>query len=187
MGVGASLSLRAGVGAPTFVANAGALSNLLIDTDAKVNMAVSPNVGVSWKPSSRWRLSGTAHAPEKVELSVGFTFLLPTGLQQGSTFPLVYDYMPWQLGAGAEYDVLKTRDDTLTVAGTAVYGKWSDYEDRHGQSPVSAYGWYDTITPTGGIRYRHGEVGALLDLQYNRPPSRRRPAVPTTSTTTASA
>ncbi len=70
---------------------------------------MSPNLGVSWKPSSRWRFSGTAHAPEKVELSVGFTFLLPTGLQQGSTFPLVYDYMPWQLGAGAEYDLLKSR------------------------------------------------------------------------------
>ena len=144
--------------------------NLLIDTNAKVNVSAAPNLGVSWKPSSRWRLSGTAHAPEKVELTVGFTFLLPTGLQQGSTFSLVYDYMPWQLGAGAEYDLVKTEDDTVTLAATAVYGKWSDYLDRHGQSPIPAYGWYDTVTPTAGVRYKHHAVGTLIDLQYKPSP-----------------
>ncbi|MGH7269658.1 MAG: OmpP1/FadL family transporter, partial [Polyangiaceae bacterium] len=170
IGLGASLVLDAGVAAPTFVANAGALSDLLIDTNAKVNVSVAPNLGVSWKPSPRWRVSGTAHAPEKVQLDVGFTFLLPTGLQQGSTFSLVYDYVPWQLGAGTEYDLVKTEDDILTLAGTAVYGKWSDYQDRHGQSPIAAYGWYDTITPTAGIRYRHRNVATLLDVQYKPSP-----------------
>jgi long-chain fatty acid transport protein len=170
VGVGASLILHAGVGAPTYVANAGALSNLLIDTDANVNVSVAPNLGVSWKPSSRWRITGTAHAPEKVQLTVGFTFLLPTGLKQGSTFELVYDYMPWQLGGGVEYDLVQTKSDTVTLAGTAVYGKWSDYEDRHGDSPIPAYGWYDTITPTAGIRHRHEQVTTLLDLQYKPSP-----------------
>jgi hypothetical protein len=170
VGLGASLSLRAGVGAPTFVANAGELQNLLIDTNAKVNTSVSPNLGLSWKPTSRWRVSGTVHAPEKVELNVDFSFLLPTGLQQGSTFALVYDYMPWQIGAGSEYDLVQTPDDTLTVAATAVYGKWSDYLDRHGQAPIAAYGWYDTLTPTAGLRFKHHKVGTLLDLQYKPSP-----------------
>jgi long-chain fatty acid transport protein len=170
IGLGASLSLKAGVGAPTFVANAGALQDLLIDTSAKVNTSLAPNLGISWKPTSRWRVSGTVHAPEKVELGVNFTFLLPTGLEQGSAFTLVYDYMPWQFGAGTEYDLVKTENDTLTVAGTAVYGRWSDYLDRHGQAPVAAYGWYDTITPTAGLRYRHHRVGTLLDVQYKPSP-----------------
>ena len=190
IGLGASLSLQAGVGAPTYVANAGALQDLLIDTNAKVNVSLSPNVGLSYDPTSRFHLTGTIHAPEKVELGVDFTFLLPNGLQQGSDFTLVYDYMPWQFGAGASYDIVQNPDDTLTLAGTAVYGTWSQYVDRHGDAPIPAYGWYDTLTPTGGVRYRHHAAGAFLDVQYKptpgpapdgpqrlrrqRPPRRRR-------------
>ncbi len=170
IGVGGSLSLRAGVGAPTYVANAGALQNLLIDTNAKVNVAVAPNVGVSYAPSSRWHFAGTVHSPEKVELGVDFTFLLATGLQQGSSFTLLYDYMPWQFGAGVAYDVAKSDVDTLTLAATGVYGKWSDYRDRHGEAPASAYGWYDTLTPTAGIRYVHRSTRAFFDAQYKPTP-----------------
>jgi hypothetical protein len=170
VGVGGSLSLRAGVGAPTYVANAGELQNLLIDTDAKVNVAVAPNLGVSYEPSSRWHFSGTVHAPEKVELGVDFTFLLATGLEQGSSFKLLYDYMPWQFGAGAAYDLVKSSDDTVTLAATGLYGKWSDYLDRHGENPIPAYGWYDTLTPTGGIRYVHDDTRVFVDVQYKPTP-----------------
>jgi long-chain fatty acid transport protein len=170
IGVGGSLSLQAGVGAPTYVSNAGALQNLLIDTNAKVNVSLSPNFGLAYDPSPRWHFAGTVHAPEKVELGVNFSFLLPNGLQQSSDFTLVYDYMPWQVGAGAGFDVLQGRDDTLTLAATAVYGNWSDYLDRHGQSAVPAYGWYDTLTPTAGVRYRRGATGVFLDAQYKPTP-----------------
>jgi hypothetical protein len=170
VGLGASLSLRAGVGAPTFVSNAGDLAHLLIDTNANVNVSLSPNLGVSFRPSPRWHFTGTVHAPEKVDLDVNFTFLLPSGLQQGSSFPLVYDYMPWQIGAGAAYDIVQSTSDTLTVAASAVYGKWSDYVDRHGDAPVSAYGWYDTLTPTVGLRYDHEATGCSLDAQYKPTP-----------------
>ncbi len=170
VGVGGALSLKAGVGAPTFVANAGALQNLLIDTDAKVNVGVSPNVGLSYEPSSRWHFTGTAHAPEKVELGVDFTFLLATGLQQGSSFTLLYDYLPWQFGAGAAYDVVKGRRDAVTLAATGVYGKWSDYLDRHGEAPIPAYGWYDTITPTAGVRWAHDATRGFFDVQYKPTP-----------------
>jgi hypothetical protein len=43
VGLGASLSLRAGVGAPTYVSNAGDLAHLLIDTNANVNVSLAPN------------------------------------------------------------------------------------------------------------------------------------------------
>jgi hypothetical protein len=170
IGLGGSLSLQAGVGAPTYVSNAGALQNLLIDTNAKVNVSLSPNVGLAYDPSPRWHFTGTVHAPEEVKLGVGFSFLLPNGLEQSSDFTLVYDYMPWQVGAGAAYDILQTRSETLTLAATAVYGKWSDYLDRHGQAAIPAYGWYDTLTPTGGVRYRHGATGVFLDAQYKPTP-----------------
>jgi long-chain fatty acid transport protein len=170
IGIGATLSLVADVGAPTYVANAGALSDLLIDTDAKVNTGLSPNMGISYDPTSRWHITGTAHAPEKVEMGVNFTFLLSTGLQQGSSFTLLYDYMPWQFGAGTSYDLVKEDNDTLTVVASAVYGKWSDYLDRHGDAPIAAYGWYDTITPAAGVRYVHRQTRAFADVQYKPSP-----------------
>jgi hypothetical protein len=170
IGLGGSLSLRADAGAPTYVSNAGALQNLLIDTNAKVNVSISPNVGVAYEPSSRWHFTATVHAPEKVELGFDFTFLLPTGLQQGSSLTMIYDYMPWQIGAGAAFDLVQTPDDTVTLAATGVYGKWSDYLDRHGESPIPAYGWYDTLTPTGGVRYVHRDTRAFIDAQYKPSP-----------------
>jgi long-chain fatty acid transport protein len=170
VGLGASLALRAGVGAPTYVSNAGDLQHLLIDTNANVNVALAPNLGVSFEPSARWHFTGTVHAPEKMQLDVGFTFLLANGVQQGSTFPLVYDYMPWQIGAGAAYDIIQEPGETLTVAGTAVYGKWSDYLDRHGDAPIAQYGWYDTLTPTVGVRYTRGETTWAIDAQYKPTP-----------------
>jgi long-chain fatty acid transport protein len=170
LGLGASLSLKAGVGAPTYVSNAGDLAHLLIDTNANVNVSLAPNIGVSYHPAPRWHLTSTVHAPEKVELGINFTFLLPNGVQQGSSFPLVYDYMPWQVGAGAAYDIVQKGADTFTVAGTAVYGKWSDYLDRHGATPIPAYGWYDTLTPTVGVRYSHEDTKLSFDVQYKPTP-----------------
>jgi hypothetical protein len=152
------------------VANAGALQNILIDTNAAVNVAVSPALGVRYAPSSRWHVTGSVHAPEKVELGVNFSFLLPTGLRQGSSFTLVYDYMPWQVAGGVAYDVYQGPHDAVSLAATGLYEKWSDYQDRHGDSPIAEYGWYDTITPTIGTRIRHDDTTVSLDLQYKPTP-----------------
>ena len=152
------------------MANAGALQNILIDTNADVNVAVAPSLGVRYRPSSRFHVTGSVHAPEKVELGVDFTFLLPTGLQQGSSFTLVYDYMPWQVAGGVAYDVYQGQHDTVSLAASGLYEKWSDYEDRHGDTPAGPYGWYDTITPTLGARVRHDDTVLSLDLQYKPTP-----------------
>jgi hypothetical protein len=170
LGLGATLSLAAGVNAGTYVASFQALNHLLLDTNASVNVSVSPNVGLSYRPSPRWHFTGTAHAPEKVDLSIGFSFLLATGTKQSSSLALVYDYMPWQVGAGAAYDIVQHENETLTLAGSAVYQKWSDYEDRHGETPIPAYGWYDTVTPTLGLRYRRDTTGTFVDLHYKPSP-----------------
>ena len=58
----------------------------------------------------------------------------------------------------------------LTLAATALYGKWSDYLDRHGEAPIPAYAWSDTITPTVGVRYVHRATRAFVDAQYKPTP-----------------
>jgi long-chain fatty acid transport protein len=170
VGLGFTLNLTTEAFTPTYVANTGQLQNILVDSDVKVVAGLSPHAGVSYKPTPRLRLTGTAHAPEKLEIDTNFTFLLANGVQQAASVDFTHDYMPWQFGLGASYDVLKTDGDTLTLAATAVLGLWSTYLDRHSEAPIAAYGWYDTLTPVVGARYQHGPVGVMLDTEYQPTP-----------------
>jgi long-chain fatty acid transport protein len=170
VGLGFTLNLTTEAFTPTYVANTGQLQNILVDSDVKVVAGLSPHAGVSYKPTPRLRLTGTAHAPEKLEIDTNFTFLLANGVQQAASVDFTHDYMPWQFGLGASYDLLKTDSDTLTLAATAVLGMWSTYLDRHSEAPIAAYGWYDTLTPVVGARYQRGPVGVMLDTEYQPTP-----------------
>jgi long-chain fatty acid transport protein len=166
LGVGATLGLKANVVASTYVVDTGDLSKILIDMDARVNVGVTPHVGIAYKPSDRLSLTATAHAPQRVELGTQFTFLLASGVEQSSSVTLVLDYTPWQVGVGATYDLLKESARKLSLAGTLLYARWSDYVDRHGFVPSPAYSWSDTISPVLGMRYRLQDFTTFADLGY---------------------
>jgi long-chain fatty acid transport protein len=170
LGFGASLSLRAGVGASAYVSNVGELERLLINTDGDVDVLPSLNAGIAYQPFPRWRFTGTIHSPEEMRIAVDFGFNLPNGSRQGAGFPLVFSYMPWRVGIGARYDATQSDESTLTVVATALYGRWSDYRDRHGERAVPEYGWYDTLSPTLGVRYRLNGTSVGLDAQYKPTP-----------------
>ncbi len=170
VGLGFTLNLTTEASTPTYVANTGQLQNILVDSDVKVLAGLSPHAGVSFKPTPRLRLTATAHAPEKLAIDTDFTFLLANGVQQAASVDFTHDYVPWQLAAGASYDLLQTPTDSFTIAATGVFGLWSTYIDRHSEAPLPGYGWNDTITPTLGARYQHGPVGLLLDGQYQPTP-----------------
>jgi len=170
IGALATIGLKAGVGAPVYVANAGKLNELLLTLDSDVNVSVAPHFGLSYEPTDRLRLTGTVHTPQKVELNASYTFLLATGVSQTSGISFVLDYMPWQLGAGAAYDVVKSEKETVTIVGSGLLGLWSNYIDRHGERPHAAYPWADTLTGTAGVRYKHDPVGLFFDMQYKPSP-----------------
>jgi long-chain fatty acid transport protein len=170
IGLGATLNLTTQAYTPTFVANAGELQNILVDSDVKVIAALAPHMGVSYKPTPRLRLTATAHAPEKLAIDTDFTFLLSNGVQQAASADFTHDYMPWQFGLGGSYDVWKTANESVMIAATAVFGQWSTYIDRHSETPIAAYGWYDTLTPVVGARYQRGTVGVFLDTEYQPTP-----------------
>jgi long-chain fatty acid transport protein len=170
LGVGFSLNMTTQAYTPTYVSNTGELQNILVDSDVKVLVSLSPHGGVSYRPIPRLRLTATAHAPEKLQIDTDFTFLLANGVQETAGVDFTHDYMPWQFGAGASYDLLTTRNDGITVAATLVYGQWSSYLDRHSEAPIAAYGWYNTLTPVLGARVRHGDVAMFLDSEYQPSP-----------------
>lgn len=170
LGVGATISLKAVVNAPTYVVDTGNLGKILIATKGQVETAVSPHFGLSWKATRRLRLIATAHAPEKLELATNFTFLLANGIEQASGITFVHDYTPWQLATGASLDLVQTRAETFRLSATVVYARWSSYLDRHGFEPTPAYAWGDTLAPSLGARYRWGRTTSFLDLLYQPTP-----------------
>ena len=170
LGAGATLNLAAEVVAGTYVVDTGDLAKILINMDGSVNVSLAPHFGASYTLGDRLRLIATAHAPGEVELDTRFTFLLANGVEQASGVPLVLNYTPWQLAAGASYDIVHGADQSLTLAGTALYAMWHDYVDRHGDRPSAAYPWSDTLAPALGLRYRSGWFSALADGAYTPSP-----------------
>jgi hypothetical protein len=170
LGAGATFALKAGVGAGAYVADTGNLGAIQLVIDAPVNIGVAPHFGAAFKPSKRLRLTATAHSPVRVEMSSKFKFLLANGIEQESGLLFVLDYTPWQIGAGAAYDLIQDATQTLTLACTVLYGAWSSYIDRHGDEPTPAYAWADTVTPTVGLRYELGGFSTSLDLMYTPTP-----------------
>jgi hypothetical protein len=67
-------------------------------------------------------------------------------------------------------DLVQSRDTKLTLAASALYGRWSRYVDRHGERPVPQFGWYDTITSAVGARLATGAWNLGLDVQYKPTP-----------------
>jgi hypothetical protein len=170
IGVGTTLSLNVNAQTPAFVASASDLSHLLIDSDINVAAGLAPHFGLSYNPHPKWRLTATAHAPSSLSFTDTFTFTLAGGQGAKSTITFVHDYMPWRFGVGTSYDLVKEPHDSLTVAATAVLGLWSTYQNRDGETPDPAYGWYNTISPTAGVRHQHDDVGLFLDTQYTPTP-----------------
>jgi len=167
LGLGATLSLRAAAVAPAFVANVNALDKIQIDMNTGVKVSLVPHFGASYTMlDKRLRLSATVHPPQKVEFDTNFSFLLASGAEKQSGVPFVLNYTPWMASVGASFDFIHGARQTLTAAATLMYATWSDYVDRHGESPTSAYGWSDTLSPTIGARYSVEKVSLLADVSY---------------------
>jgi hypothetical protein len=170
IGGSATISISANGSTPVYVASATQLQNLYIDSDIKVSAGVAPHFGLAYRPTPAWGLTATVHSPSKLAIKDQFSFTLSGGQTETSTITFVHDYMPWQFGVGTSYDLIKEEHDYLALSFTAVYALWSNYVDRTGETPDPVYGWYNTISPTVGVRHQHDSVGLFLDGQYTPSP-----------------
>lgn len=170
LGVGTGVSLRASAAAPAYVADAGQLDSLVLNVDTQVKAGLAPHAGFAWRPLDGLRVTGTLHAARELDVRARVEYLLSTGVEQTSSLRLSYDWMPWQGGLGLSWDLVEQQETALTLAASALYGRWSRYVDRHGERPAREFGWYDTITTALGARLRTGAWQLGLDLQYQPSP-----------------
>jgi len=170
IGLGATLGFRALADAPVFVADAGSLQDVQINTNVDATVSLIPHGGISWRIARRLHLTGTLHAPQKFEIEAGFKYLLATGIEQGSKLRFVYAYMPWQAGSGLAWNFLRWGSASWTVSGSVLYARWSQYIDRHAERPLSAYPWADTLSGTAGLSCDYDTLSLALDGQYKPTP-----------------
>jgi long-chain fatty acid transport protein len=170
LGLGSTFVISAVADTPVYVADAAQLTNLVLNVDAKAKIGFALHGGFAWNPLPRWRLTGTLHAPQEQEVVAKIKFLLGSGLEQTSSIRMLFDWMPWQVSLGTSFDLVKDEERTVTLVGSAVYGRWSQYVDRHGNRPLPGLAWQDTLTGTLGLRSQLGKLGANLDLQYKPTP-----------------
>ena len=174
IGLSATLALKATAASPTYLKSIGAFQDILISSNVAVAMALSPHFGAVYRPTERWHLSATVHTPQKFEVEAKFKFLVVTGanngVDEGAGVTFIHDYLPWKISAGSSYDVVRTKETSVAIVGTATYARWSDYVDRHNQRPAGAYAWYDTLGGSAGLRYQRGPWRGLFDAVYEPSP-----------------
>lgn len=175
LSVGASftLGLRNSANAGTFVGNADDLAHtLLLSTDVGVRASISPHFGVSYDVTDDLHLSGTLHSEQRFDITTAFSTFLPNGNKQLATRTTVHDYLPWQIGFGASYDVISKHAAAtvdahqLSLVATALVGLWSSYIDRQGERPLPGYEWSNTLGGGGGVRHSYGPVRSFVDVTY---------------------
>lgn len=169
LSVGASfgLSLSNSVSSRTYVRDTTDYDKLLLDNSVSTHVAVAPNFGVNWQPLSRLRFGGVVRTPSSFELDTAVNATLPSGTESGTVRHETYDYVPWRFSVGGELEVFRREEEVLSVTASATYALWSNYEDRHGQSP-GVYGsdlqWSNTLSGAIGLRNVYGPLRSFFDV-----------------------
>jgi len=172
VGVSLTLGLRTSAIASTFVGNADDLDRtLILSTDVGVETALAPHLGLNYDISDDVHLTATAHSVQRFDIQTGLSALLPNGSKQPASRTSVHDYLPWQLGLGASWDLISPDAPTgaahsLSLAASLTLGLWSNYIDRQGDKPSGPYAWKNTPTIGIGGRHGYGQTQTFIDVLY---------------------
>ncbi|MDA3863503.1 MAG: hypothetical protein PF689_06495 [Deltaproteobacteria bacterium] len=78
-------------------------------------------------------------------------------------FTMVYGWQPLRAALAGSYK-FGSKGSSLTLGGTLMYYKWSDYVDRHGEKPVNP--WQDTFSAVLSVQCEMGETNLGFDAQF---------------------
>lgn len=169
-GITFTLSLKNTASAPVYVSDLANLDTVLLDSDIGVEAAVSPHFGLTYDPLRRLRLAATVHTKQAMEIVTGFDYFLSTGSKQGASVGFTHAYIPLTAAVAGDYDLVDVAGGRVHLAGTAKFARWSQYRDRHSESPHPDYAWSDTLSGALGARYQRGNLRGLIDLEYQPTP-----------------
>jgi long-chain fatty acid transport protein len=181
VGVAATLNLTNRAHAPVFVPDPSNLGDILLLSDVDVRIGIAPHVGVAYEPHPDVRVTATVHSPSSFDIVAAYDFTLPNGQTQSSGVRFTHAYMPWKFAVGGAWDILKSHDHDVSIAGTLEYSLWSQYRDRaprriddgaahEPRSPQHPYAWSDVFSGAVGVRYRYRGVHMFADATFQPTP-----------------
>jgi long-chain fatty acid transport protein len=170
LGLSLTLAIQSSARAPAYVSNLSDLDSLLLDSDVGVNVSLSPHMALSYRPSSRLRLSATAHSPQSVQIETQVAYVIATGIEQRAQQSFTHGYLPWIFGLGAEVGLSNEAAPHWSLAATATYALWSRYRDRHSQSPSAGFAWSNVAAVSAGVHYAGTHLRGFLDADFHPSP-----------------
>ena len=172
LGVGVTLSLTNTADAGTYVGNSTDIAGTLqLDTKIKVATGVAPNFGATITPVDGLDVTVTAHAPQKLEITTGFSTFLPNGDLQRADRTAVLAWEPWKFGLGVQYDFVRSETHRFGAVASATYSLWSGYINRQNERPQQGYDWSNTFGMTFGLRHTYeGRLSSGIDATFQPSP-----------------
>ena len=172
LGVAFTINLANSASGQTYVGNANNLGQTLqLSTELEVGAGVAPHFGVLLEPLDRLDVSLTVHTPQAMTIETVPSTYLRNGDKQSAQRRAVHAWLPWILGLGVSYDVLRSARHVGAVTASGTYQVWSRYENRQGERPLRDYEWSDVPSGALGLRYTYDKrISTYVDGRYQPTP-----------------
>jgi long-chain fatty acid transport protein len=175
IGAGIDIAVVTQSNTAVYMPDAAKQSNVLLNPDIHTNSKFKPYLGVVYRPSPRVSIAATLHlgtsndttGQNQVRIR-NDTSQYPPGLDYiPQTYTLTQGNEPTRIGLGASLVSRRQVDNgrpAWEVGLVAVAERWSQYRDRHGESPLDT--WQDTVTLVAGGNFAWRQRRLAFDLGY---------------------
>jgi len=175
VGAGIDVSIFTESKVTVYVPSATDQTTVLLAPDIHTNSKFKPYLGVVYRPSPRVSIAATLHlgtsndttGQNQVRIR-NDTSQYPPGLDYiPQTYVLTQGNEPARLGLGASLSSRRQVENgraAWEVGLVAVAERWSQYRDRHGESPLDT--WHDTVTVVAGGNFAWRQRRLAFDLGY---------------------
>jgi hypothetical protein len=175
IGAGIDIAVVTESSMAVYMPDAGNQANVLLDPDIHTDSKFKPYLGVALRPSPRIAVTATLHlgtsndtnGQNQVRMR-NYTNQYPAGLNY---VPQVYTLSegnePARLGLGASLAsqrLVEGGRPAWEVGLVAVGERWSQYRDRHGESPEDP--WHSTVSVVAGGNFAWRQRRLSFDLGY---------------------
>ena len=174
IGAGIDIAVVTRSSMAVYMPDAGHQENVLLDPDIRTNSKFKPYLGAAFRPSPRVVVTATLHLGTGNETRGqnqvrmwNYATQYPAGL---TYVPQVYTLSqgnePARLGLGASLSGRRSAEGrpAWEVGLVAVGERWSQYRDRHGESPPDS--WHNTVTLVAGGNFAWRQRRIAFDLGY---------------------
>jgi len=175
LGIGLTMATTASTTSRIFVSDFSRGSSPLVSPEVSIGTTFVPHAAITFEPIQNLLLSLIFHWKYGSPMTTAteqqmWNYTYPDGETVNvAEYKFGYGYLPIRLGLGVSWTGDAGSRLKYTVAATATWNKWSDYTDRHTDSPV--LGWHDTFPVTlAGKFFVDGAHEVALDMTFVQSP-----------------